>query len=155
MFRSELVSVKVDGTLGSFRPADDMLEQAATQLVNAGSKNKDPSMTLSEKDLRHFSSLQCVQSALKRLCDVKGSRLCHSQFISKLYYFHAEITPEIVVYRYSMSKLVDYLRLKVTRLATTEMLECSRTLIRGLAKDGLMEDGKEYLLECLCLLRRS
>jgi len=53
-----------------------------------------------------------------------------------------------VVYRYSLPKLVEYLRVKVTRLATTEIIECSRTLVRGLAKDWLMEDGKEDLLEC-------
>jgi len=43
-------------------------------------------------------------------------------------------------------KLVEYLRVKVARLATPEVFEVSRTLIRGLAKDGLMEDGKEDLL---------
>jgi len=64
----------------------------------------------------------------------------------------AEITPEIVVYRYSLPKLVEYLRVKVARLATIEMIERSRTLVRGLAKDGLMEDGKEDLLECPYLI---
>lgn len=58
-----------------------------------------------------------------------------------------EVTPEIVVYRYSSTKIVDYLRAKVARLATPQVFEGSRTLIRGLAKDGLMEDGKENLLE--------
>jgi ribonuclease H2 subunit B len=43
-------------------------------------------------------------------------------------------------------KVVEYLRVKVARLATPEVFEVSRTLIRGLAKDGLMEDGKEDLL---------
>lgn len=42
---------------------------------------------------------------------------------------------------------MDYLRAKVARLATPQVFEGSRTLIRGLAKDGLMEDGKENLLE--------
>jgi len=120
----------VDGTLGLFRPADDILEEAATLLAKADTKNKDPSMRITEKDLHHLFSVQCVRSALKRLCDVK------------------EVTPEIVVYRYSLPKLVEYLRVKVTRLAATEILECSRTLVRGLAKDGLMDDGKEELLEC-------
>jgi hypothetical protein len=59
-----------------------------------------------------------------------------------------EITPEIVVYRYSPAKLVEYLRVKVSRLSNPQIFEGSRTLIRGLARDGLMEDGKEELLEC-------
>jgi hypothetical protein len=58
-----------------------------------------------------------------------------------------EITEEIVVYRLSLQKIIEYLRLKVARLASPEVLEVSRTLIRGLAKDGLVEDGKENLLQ--------
>jgi hypothetical protein len=67
--------VKDDGTLGSFRPADDMLEEAATLLVKpiAIPKDMDPSTTMSEKDLRYFSSLAFARSALKRVCDVKGN----------------------------------------------------------------------------------
>lgn len=61
--------------------------------------------------------------------------------------FYAEITPEIVVYRYSPVRVLEYLRVKVVRLSAQEVFEGSRTLIRGLAKDGLMEDGKEDLLE--------
>jgi ribonuclease H2 subunit B len=61
-----------------------------------------------------------------------------------------EITADIVVYRLSLQKIVEYLRLKVARLATPEVVEVSRTLTRGLAKDGLMEDGKESLLESKC-----
>ena len=60
--------------------------------------------------------------------------------------FYPEITEDIVVYRLSLQKIVEYLRLKVARLANAEVLEISRTLIRGLAKDGLMEGGKENLL---------
>jgi len=52
-----------------------------------------------------------------------------------------------VVYRYSQPKLIEYIRIKIARLATTEVIENSRTLIRSMAKDGLMEDGKEDLLE--------
>ncbi|KIM91894.1 hypothetical protein PILCRDRAFT_809883 [Piloderma croceum F 1598] len=122
-------SQPTDGTLGTFRPADDIFEEAAVLLRKGVPKEKDSSMKISGKDMHQFSSLPCVRRALTRLCDVK------------------EITPEIVVYRYSLPKLVEYLRVKVARLATIEMIESSRTLIRGLAKDGLMEDGKEDLLE--------
>ena len=57
-----------------------------------------------------------------------------------------EITPEITVYRYSHDQVLEMLKAKVTRLVTPEVFEGSRTLIRSLAKDGLMEDGKEELL---------
>jgi ribonuclease H2 subunit B len=51
------------------------------------------------------------------------------------------------VYRFSSAKLVGYLQKKVRRLSDPEVFERSRTLIRGLAKDGLMGDGREDLLE--------
>jgi ribonuclease H2 subunit B len=52
-----------------------------------------------------------------------------------------------VVYRFSPSKVMEYLRIKVARLATPKVFEGSRTLVRGLAKVGLMDDGKEELLQ--------
>ncbi len=64
---------------------------------------------------------------------------------------NTEITPEIMVYRYSQEKFVETLKVKVARLSIPALFESSNTLIRGLAKDGLMEDGKEALLECECL----
>lgn len=64
-----------------------------------------------------------------------------------LTFIFVEITQEITVYRYSAPRLLEYLRAKVARLATAEVFESSRTLIRNLARDGLMEDGKEALLE--------
>jgi hypothetical protein len=57
-----------------------------------------------------------------------------------------EITTEITVYRFSSQKLLQYLRIKVSRIATLSAFESSKTLIRGLAKQGLFEDGKEDLL---------
>jgi ribonuclease H2 subunit B len=58
-----------------------------------------------------------------------------------------EITPEISVYRFSKQILVDYLKKKVTRLVAASDFCESLTVVRLLAKDGLMEDGKENLLE--------
>ena len=58
------------------------------------------------------------------------------------------ITPEIVVYRYSQEQVIESLKTKVTRLVVPDVFESSKTLIRALAKDGLMEDGKESLLDC-------
>ena len=51
------------------------------------------------------------------------------------------------MYRLSSEKIIEYLRLKVDRLSVPETVEVSRTMVRNLAKDGLMEDGKEQLLK--------
>lgn len=59
----------------------------------------------------------------------------------------SEITPEIVVYRFSAPRLEEYLQLKVARLGAQDVTESSRTLLRKLAMEGLMEDGKEDLLK--------
>ena len=59
---------------------------------------------------------------------------------------HTEITPELTVYRYSSERVQKYLRTKVERLSSADVTEMSRTLTRNLAKDGLMEDGKDDLL---------
>jgi len=39
------------------------------------------------------------------------------------------------------------MRYKVSRLQNSPVIDASVTLIRSLAKDGLMEDGKEELLQ--------
>ena len=67
------------------------------------------------------------------------------RFLVQPTYF-ADVTSEITVYKYSIPRLIDYLRDKVRRLVASEVFKCSRTLVRNLAKDGLMEDGKEDLL---------
>ncbi|KAJ6596657.1 ribonuclease H2, subunit B [Mycena sp. CBHHK59/15] len=120
-----------NGALGMFRPADEIFDDAATNLEESSTSaaGKDVSLIVSKEDVLRFTSLECCQSALNRICDMK------------------EITPEITVYRFSPTKVVEYLRVKVSRLSSPEMVETSRTLVRGLAKDGLMEDGKEHLLE--------
>lgn len=46
-----------------------------------------------------------------------------------------------------MQTLVDYLKKKVARLVAANDFQESLTVVRLLAKDGLMEDGKEILLE--------
>jgi len=55
--------------------------------------------------------------------------------------------PGLAAYRYSETKTLTYLQGKVARLSKAHVSELSRTLVRNLAKDGLMEDGKEDLLE--------
>lgn len=117
-----------DGTLGSFRPADDIFEEASRKFQASLQSGETDSSVLS-KDILRFASLKMVKESLKRICDVK------------------EITEEIIVYRLSLQKIVAYFRVKAARLAIPEVLEVSRTSIRGLAKDGLLEDGKEELLQ--------
>jgi hypothetical protein len=65
---------------------------------------------------------------------------CHS-----ILCFYLDISADIVVYRFSPTKTNEYLRTKVAHLETCAALE-SRTIVRELAKDGLMEDGQEDLL---------
>ncbi|KDQ57843.1 hypothetical protein JAAARDRAFT_130393 [Jaapia argillacea MUCL 33604] len=120
-----------EGKLASFRPMEDIFDDATQKVVGEAQSAtlKDPSMALSLSDLERLTSLNCMKDAMKRICEYK------------------EVTPEIIVYRYSPTKLVEYLRTKVTRLSKPEVFEGSKTLLRGLAKEGLMEDGKEGLLE--------
>jgi ribonuclease H2 subunit B len=49
----------------------------------------------------------------------------------------------------------EYLQAKVCRLSKHAVAEKSRTMVRNLAKDGLMDDGKEDLLERRCLVGAS
>ena len=58
-----------------------------------------------------------------------------------------EVASGIIVYRYNSNKVLEYLQKKVAHLASEGVLDGSKTLIRGLAKDGLLEDGNEQLLE--------
>ena len=51
------------------------------------------------------------------------------------------------MYRYAPEKVVDSLKAKVARLHGSAIFNQSNTLIRALARDGLMEDGKDKLLE--------
>lgn len=51
------------------------------------------------------------------------------------------------MYRYSPDVVVENLKEKVMRLNSQPMFEASKTLTRALAKDGLMDDGKDDILE--------
>jgi hypothetical protein len=65
---------------------------------------------------------------------------------TRLITFNIEPTPEITAFCFSPEKLSGYLRVKVDRLATQDVFERSKTLLRNLATDGLLEDGHEQLL---------
>ncbi|KAI0062863.1 hypothetical protein BV25DRAFT_1884461 [Artomyces pyxidatus] len=118
-------------TAVKFLPLEDVFEEAvakSAQLYDS-SNPTNPSSSISPPDIIALTKLDCVANAMRRICDVK------------------DITPEITVYRYSEDRTMSYLRSKVARLSTEGVSEKSRTLIRSLAKDGLMEDGREDLLE--------
>ncbi|KAJ7217837.1 ribonuclease H2, subunit B [Mycena pura] len=112
-----------------FRPADEIFEDAATNLEQVSAANKDVSLHISKEDILYFTSMDCCRKALRRVCDVK------------------DIAEDITVYRFSSEKVVEYLRTKIERLSTPEAADISRTVVRSLAKDGLLEDGKEELLQ--------
>lgn len=105
------------------------------------------------EDIIKFAALECTKRAMRRLCDVKGKPgdgLHTTPFLTQTV---SEITPEITVFRYSPEKLVQELRKKAAALSTPRITEMSRCLVRSLAKDALMEDKNEELLErewCLC-----
>ncbi|KAH9176386.1 Ydr279p protein family-domain-containing protein [Lactarius sanguifluus] len=111
-----------DGSAGIFQPMDDIFDEAASKIVQG-------STTIPQEDLISLTRYDCIIDALKRVCDFQ------------------DITPELKVYRYSEDKVIEYLQAKVTRLSRHEVVEKSRTIIRNFAKDGLMDDGKEDLLE--------
>lgn len=107
---------------------------------------QDTSTSVEVEDIIKFAGLECTKKAMKRLCDVKGkldslrTTHCLTQNVS-------EVTPEITVFRYSPEKLLQELRKKAATLSTPRTTEISRCLVRSLAKDALMEDKNEDLLE--------
>ncbi|KAG8213740.1 ribonuclease H2, subunit B [Butyriboletus roseoflavus] len=119
----------------NFRPAEDIFEDAARHIAEASMTDaaQDTSMSVCVEDIMKFAALECTKKAMKRLCDVKGKP--------------NEITAEITVFRYSSQKLIQELRKKVATLSTPRITNMSRCLVRSLAKDGLMEDKNEDLLE--------
>ncbi|KAF8904478.1 ribonuclease H2, subunit B [Gymnopilus junonius] len=116
-----------DGSTAQFRTADDLLDECARKL--ASSNDSSDSLVVEVQSALDFCSLRCTRESLTHLCDVK------------------EISPEITVYRFSHLKFRDYMRAKVARLEKSNAFDASRTTIRSLAKDGLMEDGREDLLQ--------
>ncbi|KAF8813795.1 hypothetical protein BYT27DRAFT_7180561 [Phlegmacium glaucopus] len=121
----------LDGSTLQFRTADDLFEEAANifgkpPAVDSSSTETNDTFILAQ-DIIDLWSLKCMRKAVRSICDVKN------------------IAADIVVYRFSPSKINEYLRTKVAHLEKCAALE-SRTIVRELAKDGLMEDGQEDLL---------
>ena len=110
------------------------------------SDNPEASTEILRDDIIQFCSLECTRKALANLCEVKGD--IHSNTVFRgIVIVLLDFSTDIVVYRYSSTKLIEYLQAKVARLGSSSAFDTSRTLIRNLAKDGLMDDGQENLLK--------
>lgn len=131
----------------NFRPMDDIFDDAVAALTNQDGKDTPTDLRLSRHDLVKFTSMKCVVAAMKYLCEVKGIRISPPRVVKHRLCGAIEIAPDISVYRFSTQVLVDYLRKKVTKLVGASEFRESLSVIRLLARDGLMEDGKETLLE--------
>ena len=60
-----------DGTSGTYRPVDDIFEEASVKLQ--GSQGELDGVF--NDGVRYFSSLECVKAALTRICEIKGNFL--------------------------------------------------------------------------------
>jgi ribonuclease H2 subunit B len=126
-----------------------MLEDAAKKLSTDSASNaaKDPSLVILEQDVMHLLKLDCVLDCVKRICETKGDWRAGATSRHNTDTIRTELSPELSVYKYSTETVVEHMRTKVARLSKPELMEKSRTMTRNLAKDGLMDDGKEQLLE--------
>ncbi|KZT08343.1 uncharacterized protein LAESUDRAFT_697204 [Laetiporus sulphureus 93-53] len=117
-----------DGSSGNYRSLDDIFEDAASKIAEAQPRSLEQAASCSVDDILQLMSLACIQNAMRCICKFK------------------KVATDIIVYRYSHEKAIEYLHTKVARLAKPEICEVSKTVIRQLAKDGLMDDEKETLL---------
>ncbi|PPQ99458.1 hypothetical protein CVT24_005265 [Panaeolus cyanescens] len=108
-------------TMTQFRTADDIFEVAAAQIA---AQCSDDTIMPTKQDILEFSSLNCVKSSMASICDAK----------------------DITVYRFSKEKLQEFLKSRITRITASQAFKESKTVTRILARDGLMDDGKEELL---------
>ncbi|KAF5316905.1 hypothetical protein D9611_003880 [Ephemerocybe angulata] len=111
-----------------FRTTDDTFEQICQNIKGPESETLDTDCA-QIKSIARLADLKCIQDGLRRICETK------------------ELSPDMAVYRYSKERAIQYLKRKADRMARSKDLDQSKTIIRNLARDGLMEDGKETLLE--------
>ncbi|SJK97487.1 related to Sulfate adenylyltransferase [Armillaria ostoyae] len=123
-------TIPSDGTSGNFRPADDIFEDAISKL------SRESTDLVSAVDITSFVEMDCTRRALRHVCEMKGEFLRSS----------GQVASDITVYRFSPTKVVDYVRKKVDHMSSFPVIEMSRSITRNLAKDGLLDDGKEKLL---------
>jgi ribonuclease H2 subunit B len=111
-----------------------------------GTASDDALPHITQEDLLFLTKCDCVVSALKRICDSQSARRSPRNERLSSHDTYTDINTELTVYRYSEDKVMEYLQAKVSRLSKDVVSEKSRTIIRNLAKDGIMDDGKEDLL---------
>ena len=111
-----------------FRTPDDIFDQIS-QSWKAPDDDSAANDASEATGVARLADLKCTLTGLRRVCETK------------------DIGGDTIVYRYSKEKAIQYLRRKVDRLCKAQEVEKARTIIRILARDGLMDDGKESLLE--------
>ncbi|KAH6913811.1 ribonuclease H2, subunit B [Coprinopsis sp. MPI-PUGE-AT-0042] len=113
------------GQTDVFRTADDLFEEITKRMDQLA---EDSEAAALKRSLNTLWGLPCILRSLRLVCDVK------------------DFGPETTVYRHSSNKIKLYLRTKVSRIEASKTLGQSRTVVRNLAKDELMDDGRERLL---------
>lgn len=63
---------KVQKETDTFRPSDDIFEEAANKLQTDSHNEKETSLHLSAQDILACTSAELCQSALKHLCETQG-----------------------------------------------------------------------------------
>ncbi|PFH53808.1 hypothetical protein AMATHDRAFT_54330 [Amanita thiersii Skay4041] len=119
----------LEGIESHFRPAADIFDEASSKLFGGSPAPSDVSTQVLQRDILQFSSLDSVRQSLHHVCDVKA------------------VAQDVVVYRYSSIKVIEYLKKKVSQLMDSNAIDDSKVMFRSLAKNGLMDDGNEKLLE--------
>ena len=136
---SYVMSPQTDGTIGNFRPAHDIFEDAASRL-----SQESKASAIRGQDIVQLTTLDCVRDALKRICDSKGSSVVLRLLLGSSQSFsHKDVTEELTVYRYSHSKLMENISAKVARLSQSNEFAAYPSLQRQLAKDGLLVEGRD------------
>ncbi|KIY74411.1 hypothetical protein CYLTODRAFT_416248 [Cylindrobasidium torrendii FP15055 ss-10] len=108
----------------NFRGADDLFEDFTTRLKDLEATDDD----MCEAYTTLFG-MTCMETALKMLCETK------------------ELDAELTVYRYSSTRIIQYLRTKVAHICrSSQNSDMSRSITRKFATEGLFEEGYEEVL---------
>ncbi|TDL25895.1 hypothetical protein BD410DRAFT_783874 [Rickenella mellea] len=121
----------VNTAQGNYRTADDIFEDGATKLAALHASRGDSFDTsdrTSALDILQLCQYESVRQLMGNVCECKV------------------ISSELICYRFSRPKLLEYLKKKIDRLGRSALVQKSRTLNRELAKDGLLEVTNEALL---------
>jgi ribonuclease H2 subunit B len=137
---------QADGTTGNFRPVDHIFEEAASKLSN-GSKTA----AIRGDDVMQLATLDCVHDALRRACDSKGDFCALFGCSTPYFTILQDVTEELSVYRFSYLKLMQSISAKVAHLSQPSVFDAYPSLQRQLAKNGLLDEGKDELRQGVLL----